>query len=84
MSGQLEKIDSWRYRMPKSFKSGMLVDGIIYSDEKLMRHILQDKALEQVANVAFLPGIMAPAMAMPDIHWGMGSYELEWRPTNIE
>ncbi|MDD5746784.1 MAG: RtcB family protein [Candidatus Omnitrophica bacterium] len=68
----LEKLDEWRYRIPKSYKPGMLVDGIVYADEKLMQHIMQDKALEQVANTAFLPGIVGPALAMPDIHWGYG------------
>jgi len=70
--GPLEKIDDYRWRIPKSYKSGMRVDGIIYADEKLLKDIRHDKALEQVANVAFLPGIVKASMAMPDIHWGYG------------
>ncbi|MCM8792140.1 MAG: RtcB family protein, partial [Candidatus Omnitrophica bacterium] len=70
--GPLEKIDDWRWRIPKSYKPGMRVDGIIYADEKLLRDIRQDKAPEQVANVAFLPGIVKASLAMPDIHWGYG------------
>jgi tRNA-splicing ligase RtcB len=50
----------------------MRVPGIIYADEKLLKDIRQDKALEQVANVAFLPGIVNISLAMPDIHWGYG------------
>ncbi len=50
----------------------MNVPGIIYADEKLLRDIRQDKALEQVGNVAFLPGIVRASLAMPDIHWGYG------------
>jgi len=50
----------------------MRVDGIIYADEKLLKDIRHDKALEQVANVAFLPGIVNASLAMPDIHWGYG------------
>jgi len=68
----LEKIDNYRWRIPKSYKKGMRVDGIIYADEKLLKDIRQDKALEQVANVAFLPGIVNASLAMPDIHWGYG------------
>ena len=68
----LEKIDDYRFRIPKSYKQGMRVDGIIYADEKLLKDILHDKALEQVANVAFLPGIVEASIAMPDIHWGYG------------
>ncbi len=70
--GQLEKIDDYRWRIPKSYKPGMRVPGIIYADEKLLKDIRHDKALEQVANVAFLPGIVNASLAMPDIHWGFG------------
>ena len=70
--GPLEKIDDYRWRIPKSYKGGMRVDGIIYADEKLLKDIRNDKAAEQVANVAFLPGIINASLAMPDIHWGYG------------
>jgi tRNA-splicing ligase RtcB len=68
----LEKIDDFRWRIPKNFKPGMRVPGIVYADERLLKDIHQDKALEQVANVAFLPGIVNVSLAMPDIHWGYG------------
>ncbi|MFA5363219.1 MAG: RtcB family protein [Candidatus Omnitrophota bacterium] len=68
----LEKIDNYRWLLPKSYKPGMRVPGIIYADEKLLKDIRHDKALEQVANVAFLPGIVKASFAMPDIHWGYG------------
>ena len=70
--GPLEKLDEYRYRIPKSYKLGMRVPGIIYADEKLLKDIRHDKASEQVANVAFLPGIVDYSLAMPDIHWGYG------------
>jgi tRNA-splicing ligase RtcB len=50
----------------------MRVPGLIYADEKLLKDIRHDKAAEQVANVAFLPGIVNASLAMPDIHWGYG------------
>ena len=71
-SGQLEKVDDYRWRIPKSYKAGMRVDGLIYADEDMLHQILEDKAIEQVANVAFLPGIAGNSLAMPDIHWGYG------------
>ena len=71
-SGPIEKIDDYRWRIPKTYKAGMRVPGIIYADEKLLKDIRQDKACEQVANVAFLPGIVNASLAMPDIHWGYG------------
>lgn len=70
--GPIEKIDDFRWRIPQSYKPGMRVPGIIFADEKLLRGIRADKALEQVANVAFLPGIVKASLAMPDIHWGFG------------
>jgi tRNA-splicing ligase RtcB len=70
--GKLEKVDDYRWRIPKSYKSGMRVDGLIFADEKMLQQIIDDQAPEQVANVAFLPGIVGYSMAMPDIHWGYG------------
>ena len=71
-NGPIERIDEFRWRIPKSYKAGMRVDGIIYADETLLEDIRHDKAAEQVANVAFLPGIVKYSLAMPDIHWGYG------------
>ncbi|MCM8783954.1 MAG: RtcB family protein [Candidatus Omnitrophica bacterium] len=71
-NGPLEKIDDYRFRIPKTYKPGMQVDGIIYTDEKMLDDIRQDQAAEQVANVSFLPGIVKYSLAMPDIHWGYG------------
>jgi tRNA-splicing ligase RtcB len=71
-SGKLEKVDDFRWRIPKSYKPGMRVDGLIYTDEGMLPHLLDEQALEQVANVAFLPGIVGYSLAMPDIHWGYG------------
>jgi tRNA-splicing ligase RtcB len=70
--GKLEKVDEYRWRIPKSYKAGMRADGMIYSDEHMLRQIIDDQAPEQVANVAFLPGIVGYSLAMPDIHWGYG------------
>ena len=71
-TGPLEQIDACRYRLPRSYKPGMRVDGIIYTDSRLLPSIKADRAAEQVANVAFLPGIQTASLAMPDIHWGYG------------
>jgi tRNA-splicing ligase RtcB len=50
----------------------MRVDGIVYADEAMIEQLRHDPALEQVANVAYLPGIQVASLAMPDIHWGYG------------
>jgi tRNA-splicing ligase RtcB len=68
----LQKIDDWRWLLPVEYKRGMRVPGLIFASEEMLEIIGQDQALEQVANVAFLPGIVRYSMAMPDIHWGYG------------
>jgi len=71
-NGPLEKIDDYRWRIPKSSMPGMRVDGLVYASNKLIDSIKNDKAPQQVANVATLPGIVKYSLAMPDIHWGYG------------
>ncbi|MCD6350600.1 MAG: RtcB family protein [Armatimonadetes bacterium] len=70
--GPLEKIDDVRWRIPQGAQRGMLADGILYADEKLLEALRHDAALTQLANVACLPGLVGPAMAMPDCHYGYG------------
>ena len=72
MSMMLEKIDDYRWRIPKKFQRGMRVDGIVYANELLLKDIRNEQALQQVANVAHLPGIVKYSLAMPDLHWGYG------------
>src|SRR5881296_147032 len=67
---QVERIDDYRWRIPR--QGGMRTEGLIFADEQLMRDLEGDQAVQQVANVAHLPGIVGPAIAMPDIHWGYG------------
>ena len=70
--GPLEKVDDYRWRIPTSYQKGMRVPGLIYADEAMIRQVRGDQAPQQVANVAHLPGLLGPSLAMPDIHWGYG------------
>jgi tRNA-splicing ligase RtcB (3'-phosphate/5'-hydroxy nucleic acid ligase) len=70
--GKLNRIDDYRWEIPMSYKQGMRVPGMVYADEKMLETIKNDQSLEQVVNVAFLPGIVGHSLAMPDIHWGYG------------
>ena len=70
--GQLIKIDDYRWKIPVSYKTGMRVPGLIYASKEMLESIREEQALEQVVNVAFLPGIVGYSFAMPDIHWGYG------------
>ncbi len=68
----LKKIDDYRWEIPRSYKTGMLVPGLIFTSESMLNAIWEEQAFQQVANVAFLPGIVGHSLAMPDIHWGYG------------
>jgi tRNA-splicing ligase RtcB len=69
---QLEKLDDYRWLVPRGTKPGMLTDALIYTDESLLQDFLKDLSLEQAINVAMLPGIVGRSLAMPDIHQGYG------------
>jgi tRNA-splicing ligase RtcB len=71
-TGPLKKLDDYRYEIPMSYKKGMRTSGVIFADAKMIEQVKKDNAPEQVANVAFIPGIVGRSMAMPDIHWGYG------------
>ncbi|MGP0062061.1 MAG: RtcB family protein [Isosphaeraceae bacterium] len=70
--GPLEPAGLCQWRIPKSYRADMRVDGIIFADEPLIAQIRKDQGPEQVVNVATLPGIQKASLAMPDIHWGYG------------
>src|SRR3970040_3154433 len=66
----VEQIAPYRWRVPRT--GGMRTDGLIFADAELMHDLEGDQCLQQVINVAHLPGIVGPSIAMPDIHWGYG------------
>ena len=69
---QIEKVDDYRWLVPRGTKPGMLTDALIYTDQQLLQDLLKDLSLEQAINVAMLPGIVGRSLAMPDIHQGYG------------
>ena len=70
--GPLEKLDDYRWRIPREPQTGMLTDGIVYADDVLIEDLRSDAAMTQVRNVACMPGIVGASMAMPDCHYGYG------------
>ena len=68
----LSRIDEVRWKLSEEAMPQMKVPGFIYADSLIMEHALQDKSIQQVANVACLPGIRDFSFAMPDIHQGYG------------
>lgn len=67
---EVERVDEYRWRVPRT--GAMRTHGLIFADAGLMQDLEGDQCLEQVVNVAHLPGIVGPSIAMPDIHWGYG------------
>jgi len=65
----VRRIDPFRIEIARQHP--MRTRGLIYANSKIER-TLDDNVLQQVANVATLPGIIGPSVAMPDIHWGYG------------
>jgi tRNA-splicing ligase RtcB len=70
MSVKIEQIDACRWRIPR--EGAMRTEGLVFASRRMMEVLQQEQALEQVRNVATLPGIVGPSIAMPDIHWGYG------------
>lgn len=65
----LKRESNFEWHVPQTGK--MNVPGIVYATEDLIRN-MDNKVLEQVTNVAMLPGIQKASFAMPDAHWGYG------------
>mgnify|MGYP001476134368 CR=1 FL=1 len=66
----ITRIDEYRWRVEPF--GPMNVPGIIYTSAPMFDQLRQEEAVNQVANVAVLPGIVKASLAMPDIHWGYG------------
>lgn len=72
MTFTLEHIDTFRHRIPRDPEQGMRTDVVVYATTNLLKQIEKDLSLRQAVNVASLPGIVGPSLAMPDIHQGYG------------
>ena len=67
----IKKTD-WLWEIPKGFRREMRVPARIYVSEKMLKNIFKDRTIEQLINVASLPGIINYSIAMPDAHEGYG------------
>jgi tRNA-splicing ligase RtcB (3'-phosphate/5'-hydroxy nucleic acid ligase) len=67
-----ERLGQYKYRIPR--EGEMEVDAAFYASEKILDDLAAEDyaSLKQLQNVATLPGIVEPALTMPDIHWGYG------------
>src|SRR5512142_1740318 len=69
---EAQRIDDELWELPVGTVPGMRVPARVFADAELVAAITEDHSLEQLANVATLPGIVDAALAMPDIHQGYG------------
>jgi tRNA-splicing ligase RtcB len=67
----VNRVGIHEWEIPVGYVAGMRVPGRIFLSESLGK-TLEPGAVQQVANVATLPGILKHSLAMPDIHWGYG------------
>jgi tRNA-splicing ligase RtcB (3'-phosphate/5'-hydroxy nucleic acid ligase) len=72
MSEAPRRIDDTLWEIPASARADMRVPARVFADERILEAIREDRSLEQLQNVATLPGIVDAALAMPDIHQGYG------------
>ena len=66
---KMKKIGNCLWELPKETKPGMRVPSWLFLSDKLLKEV-EDGAIEQIANVAFLPGIYKHSIALPDMHFG--------------
>src|SRR5437773_12170473 len=69
---ELRRIEETLYEIPAEAREDMRVPARVFADEEILAAVRGDRSLEQVQNVATLPGIVDAAIAMPDIHQGYG------------
>jgi tRNA-splicing ligase RtcB len=67
---EIERVSEFVWEIPRT--GGMRVPGRVFASEPLLTKATDDRSIDQVANVAHLPGIVGYSFAMPDIHWGYG------------
>ncbi|HEV2722820.1 MAG TPA: RtcB family protein [Thermoanaerobaculia bacterium] len=68
----LRRLDDFLWEIPKTYRGDMRVPARVYTNERMLEQIVSDRSLEQLVNVATLPGIQKYAIAMPDVHEGYG------------
>ncbi|MCK4947835.1 MAG: RtcB family protein [Candidatus Aureabacteria bacterium] len=68
----LKKVSDFVWEIPVSYDRAMNVPGRIYASAETLPSVLDGGALDQIMNVAALPGIVKHSFGMPDIHWGYG------------
>ncbi len=69
---RVQQIGQYCYEIPRAADGSMRTSARLYADEEILRSAAEDRSLNQLTHVAWLPGIVGSALAMPDIHEGYG------------
>lgn len=69
MKEKLEKINDYEWLIPKTAREGMNVAAKIIANKAILDAI-EDEAVNQLTNVACMPGVIEPVIGLPDMHWG--------------
>jgi len=72
MARNFAEIAPGRWRLAKSADRAMNADAEVFASREILGQAQDDASIEQVVNVACLPGLVGPSLAMPDIHYGYG------------
>jgi tRNA-splicing ligase RtcB len=67
----VKRLNQFEWEVPIGYVPGMRVPGRFFLSDELAE-TLEEGAVQQLANVATMPGIVKNSLAMPDIHWGYG------------
>ncbi len=70
MKEKLEKVSDFEWKLPKTVRKEMKVNARIIANQKILDAIEED-AVQQLTNVACLPGVVEPVVGLPDMHWGL-------------
>jgi tRNA-splicing ligase RtcB len=68
---KLKRLNDYELVLPKESREGMLVNAKMIANKAII-DAMEDEAIHQLSNVAMLPGVVEPVIALPDAHWGYG------------
>ncbi|MEE9322939.1 MAG: RtcB family protein [Candidatus Aenigmarchaeota archaeon] len=71
MKVKLKQLSPYEWELDKNVRPRMNVKAKIIGNKKVV-NVLEDAAVEQLTNVACLPGAIEPVIGLPDMHWGYG------------
>ena len=69
MKDKLKQLNDYEWLLPRGSREKMNVDAKIIANRNLLNG-MENAAVEQLTNVATLPGVVSPVVGLPDMHWG--------------